>query len=171
MKGSLMLSKINHSKSTRPCDNTSTVIAKTRIQKTLLSKLEVLVVKKNVQINPFIKWIYSNTILMSFLICILFWIKLFNFMDVTEMKNDRKIMINKIGEFRISQGMKQSEFANTLQVSQGTVSKVEKGILIPSFTFMSNLSKNFNYDVNELFVSGALLANEHIITPTKRVSK
>lgn len=74
-------------------------------------------------------------------------------------------MINKIGEFRVSKNMGQAEFATKLQVSQGTVSKIEKGILQPNYNFLQNMMIVFNFDVNLLLKAGALIPNEFLIIP------
>lgn len=59
--------------------------------------------------------------------------------------------MNRIKELRIRAGMKQTELADAISVSQGTISAYEKGRTEPDIYTMKKLSETLGVPVDQIF--------------------
>lgn len=60
-------------------------------------------------------------------------------------------MKNKITKIRKDKGLTQIELAKKCNISQQSISKIEKGIITPSLTVAFQLSQVLNCSIDELF--------------------
>lgn len=60
-------------------------------------------------------------------------------------------MKNQIAEIRKDKGLTQIELAEKCNVSQQSISKIEKGVITPSLTVALQLSRVLNCKLDDLF--------------------
>lgn len=58
---------------------------------------------------------------------------------------------NWVKLFRENNGLEQKDFAVKINVPQGTLSKIERGILKPSYEMTENIMKIFKTDLRNYF--------------------
>lgn len=71
---------------------------------------------------------------------------------------DYKEKVKEMNQFELIRrrhGLTQEEMAKCLQVTQGTVSKVENNQLVPGFDYLLGLRAAFKFNVNTLLDSGS----------------
>ena len=61
-------------------------------------------------------------------------------------------MKNRLEEIRKSQGIKQEELADLLEVSRQTISSLENGRYNPSILLAFKIAKYFNLTIEEIFI-------------------
>lgn len=61
-------------------------------------------------------------------------------------------MKNRLEEIRKSQGIKQEELADILEVSRQTISSLENGRYNPSILLAFKIAKYFNLTIEEIFI-------------------
>jgi len=59
---------------------------------------------------------------------------------------------NRLEEIRKSQGIKQEELADLLEVSRQTISSLENGRYNPSILLAFKIAKYFNLTIEEIFI-------------------
>lgn len=68
------------------------------------------------------------------------------------MSTDIKRLVGKqLAKFRIERGLTQAQLAESLDVATETVSRLERGISIPSLKTLENISHIFNITLKDLF--------------------
>lgn len=55
-----------------------------------------------------------------------------------------------IKEMRVIQRLKQDEFAKKCNVSQGYLSKIEQGLMLPNLNFLKNLREIFGFSIDQI---------------------
>lgn len=63
----------------------------------------------------------------------------------------KKIFAKKIRDIRHELELNQVDFADELNVKQGTISKIEAGHVLPSTRLLLMMRKSFEIDINEVF--------------------
>ena len=61
-------------------------------------------------------------------------------------------MKNRLEEIRKSQGIKQEDLADLLEVSRQTISSLENGRYNPSILLAFKIAKYFNLTIEEIFI-------------------
>lgn len=70
---------------------------------------------------------------------------------ITVMKDERnKILARNIKAERYRKGVTQSELAENIEVSDSTISLIERGIQTPSIFLVYDISKFLQIDINDL---------------------
>lgn len=63
----------------------------------------------------------------------------------------KKIFAKQIRDIRHELELNQVDFADELNVKQGTISKIEAGHVLPSTRLLLMMRKAFEIDINEVF--------------------